>query len=93
MRDSFPGIIRIIGSAVLRLIYGKSYEERWFSDYDSGVKVVESLLSLGSVLWLCIVFYLLFCPIEPGTQHVVVYSIGYPAALSVWFIVVHLRAK
>ncbi len=93
MKESFPGIICIIGHAVLRLIYGKSYESRWYSDYDSGVRTVEALLSLGSVLWLAVVIYLLFLPVEPGTQHVIFYAIGYPTVLAVWFAIIRLRAK
>lgn len=91
MKNSFPGIIRFIGSAVLRFIYGKSYESRWYSDYYSGAKKVEALLSLCSVLWLFVMIYLLFFTVEPGTWHVIFYAVGYPFALAVWFLMVRKK--
>ena len=88
MKNSFPGIIGLIGAALLKLIYGPAYERRWWADPDSGVRGVEAALSLGAVLWVMILV-LLFTDTVP--LHALIYLVAFPAALAIWALVIRRR--
>ncbi len=88
MKNSFPGIIGLIGAALLKLIYGPAYERRWWADPDSGVKGVEAVLSFCAVMWVMLLV-LLFTDTVP--LHALIYIAAFPTFLAVWLLLVRRK--
>lgn len=93
MKSFFPGVFRYIGELILRFLYGADFQRRWYTEPFSGVKKVETVLSVCTILWFCVLAYLLIGNIEPGTLHCVVYIVAYPVILAAWFVIARHRAK
>ncbi len=88
MKNSFPGIIGLIGAALLKLIYGPAYERRWWADPDSGVRGVEAVLSFCAVLWVMLLV-LLFTDTVP--LHALIYIATFPTFLAIWLLLVRRK--
>lgn len=91
MRNSFPGPFRFLGQSILRFIYREDYKRKWCEDPYNRPTVTEMLLSLCTILWVISLIYLLFCKVEPGTLHCVIYIVAYPAVLAIWFLMVRKK--
>lgn len=83
------GLLRVSGMLILRLVYGKKYDENHSEKFG-----LMNLLSLVNIFWLMIVWFLVAGIVANAkdTAICVIMAIGYPLAIAVWTIIERKKA-
>ena len=86
------GLLRISGVLVLRIVYGKHYEEKVDSS-EGGMIGISLLLSLLNVMWLLCLMFWLSGTAEKDIIICIIGSIVYPVCIAIWAIIVRKKYK